>query len=375
MVSSSSERESKVTEELDQDLTTSSRPGPRGALKEQIASIICYCFASIIMTLVNKFVVSGKDFSMNFLMLAIQASVCILCVILVKALSIISIRRFNIYEAIAWSPVSCFLVLFLYTGSKSMQYLPLPVLTIFKNLTIILIAYGEVIWLNGHVTKLCFTSFLIMVVSSVVAFLSDESVHPSLSASGVALSSNGSASSAVGTGYFWIGANCFISAAYVLTMRIKIKGTGFSDWDTMFYNQLLATPLLFLLSFIAEDWSGNNIVLSFPVGTRMQLLFAIGFSGGAAVGISFATAWCIRVTSSTTYSMVGALNKLPIAVSGIVFFDDPATPGSVSAITIAFCAGVLYAVAKDRQKKEESKEDRSSVVYVPLLRSQPSEDD
>ena len=73
--------------------------------------------------------------------------------------------------------------------------------------------------------------------------------------------------------------------------------------------------------------------------------------------------------------MVGALNKLPIAVSGIIFFNDPATPGSVSAIAIAFCAGLLYAVAKDRQKKEESKEDRSSVEYVPLLRSQPLDED
>lgn len=38
-----------------------------------------------------------------------------------------------------------------------------------------------------------------------------------------------------------------------------------------------------------------------PEETRNFLLFAIAFSGAAAVGISYTTAWCVRVTSSTTY--------------------------------------------------------------------------
>ena len=62
----------------------------------------------------------------------------------------------------------------------------------------------------------------------------------------------------------------------------------------------------------------------------------MAFSGGAAVGISFATAWVIRTTSSTTFSMVGALNKLPVAASGILFFGDPASFSSVSAIVLGF---------------------------------------
>ena len=52
------------------------------------------------------------------------------------------------------------------------------------------------------------------------------------------------------------------------------------------------------------------------------------------------------MTSSTTYSMVGALNKLPIAVSGLVFFDAPVTFASVSAIAVGFVSGIVYALAK-----------------------------
>ena len=47
--------------------------------------------------------------------------------------------------------------------------------------------------------------------------------------------------------------------------------------------------------------------------------------------------------------MVGALNKLPIAISGLIFFDAPVTFGSVSAIFIGFVSGIVYAWAKVRQ--------------------------
>lgn len=52
--------------------------------------------------------------------------------------------------------------------------------------------------------------------------------------------------------------------------------------------------------------------------------------------------------------MVGALNKLPVAASGMIFFENPVTFGSVSAVGTGFFAGIVYAVAKNNQKKAES---------------------
>lgn len=75
------------------------------------------------------------------------------------------------------------------------------------------------------------------------------------------------------------------------------------------------------------------------------------YAGAGAVAISYASTWCQRVTGSTTFSMVGALNKLPIAVSGLVFFDAPVTLGSVSAIFLGFVSGLVYAWAKVRERE------------------------
>ncbi|EIN06181.1 UDP-galactose transporter [Punctularia strigosozonata HHB-11173 SS5] len=338
-----------------------------------IASIACYCVASILMTVVNKYVVSGRQFNMNFLLLAIQSSVCCACVFAVKRAGIISFRDFSTQDAKAWFPVSFLLVSVIYTGSKSLQYLNIPVYTIFKNLTIILIAYGEVLWFGGRVTALTFVSFIFMVFSSVIAAWSDVTTASADSASEALLESEklfqGATYASVirnlNVGYFWMLLNCISSAGYVLIMRKRIKATGFSDWDSMFYNNLLSIPVLAVFSIIAEDWGTENLIRNFPPESRNILLFAIAFSGAAAVGISYTTAWCIRETSSTTYSMVGALNKLPVAASGMIFFGDAVTLGSVSAIGVGFFAGLLYAVAKNNQKKAESAAGRDKGI-IPL---------
>jgi GDP-mannose transporter len=121
-------------------------------------------------------------------------------VIAAKKSSVISFRDFDIQDAKAWYPISCLLVSVIYTGSKSLvstaeqesqyvrhaltaspqQYLSIPVYTIFKNLTIILIvrllfsvvnvwrltrnqAYGEVLWFGGRITALTMVAFIFMV--------------------------------------------------------------------------------------------------------------------------------------------------------------------------------------------------------------------
>ena len=244
--------------------------------------------------------------------------------------------------------------------------------SIFKNLTIILIAYGEVMMFNGMVTGLTLVSFALMVGSSIIAGWADISSAWSAAdaidqTTGLELVAHPTIGG-VNVGYFWMALNCFASAAYVsyhifpisaadiqvLFMRKRIKVTGFKDWDSMFYNNLLSIPVLVIFSIIVEDWGSASLSANFPASNRFILLSAIAFSGAAAVFISYSTAWCVRVCGSTTYSMVGALNKLPVAASGMLFFGDPASFGNVSAIGVGGLAGLVYAVAKTNQAKVDA---------------------
>jgi GDP-mannose transporter len=124
-------------------------------------------------------------------------------------------------------------------------------------------------------------------------------------------------------------------------------------FPAMYYNNLLSIPVLLVCSLFLENWSSANIAANFPPGHEQKVMAVMVLSGLSSVFISYSSAWCVRVTSSTTYSMVGALNKLPIALSGLIFFDAPATLASCSAIFIGFVSGLVYAVAKMWQSKDK----------------------
>jgi GDP-mannose transporter len=65
--------------------------------------------------------------------------------------------------------------------------------------------------------------------------------------------------------------------------------------------------------------------------------------------------------------MTGALNKLPLAICGIVFFASPVTFGSVSAILLGFVSGLVYALAKVRDMKKPE-------AMLPLSEKKSSKD-
>jgi GDP-mannose transporter len=175
-------------------------------------------------------------------------------------------------------------------------------------------AYGEVLWFGGRVTALTLVSFIFMVrnhhfkgislgaqrsdpaqvISSLIAAWSDAS---QISVTG-GLSSMTTVVTSLNVGYVWMLTNCLVSAAYVrrfdkqkehgvdivlwqvLAMRKKIKVTGFSDWDSMFYNNLLSIPVLLLFSLIVEDWSSGNLEQSlYVISVPLSLDYGILLTG------------------------------------------------------------------------------------------------
>jgi GDP-mannose transporter len=118
----------------------------------------------------------------------------------------------------------------IYTSTKALQYLSIPVYTIFKNLTIILIAYGEVLWFGGSVSSMALFSFGLMVLSSVVAAWAD--IKHALESHGSATTAATAQLASLNAGYVWMLINCLSTAAYILGMRKRIKITNFKDFDS-----------------------------------------------------------------------------------------------------------------------------------------------
>ena len=127
-------------------------------------------------------------------------------------------------------PISLLLIGMTYTSTKALQYLSIPVYTIFKNLTIILIAYGEVLWFGGSVTGMALFSFGLMVLSSIIAAWAD--IQHALQSYGHSSHEASARISTLNAGYVWMLLNCLCTSTYVLGMRKRIKLTNFKDFDS-----------------------------------------------------------------------------------------------------------------------------------------------
>ncbi|KAI8870765.1 UDP-galactose transporter [Ramicandelaber brevisporus] len=300
-----------------------------------VLPIIAYCSASILMTVVNKIVMSKFEVSMTFLVLAIQSLASVLFLVVFRTFGTISFRPLQQVELKQWFPVSVSMAVMLYTGGKSLQYLNVPIFTIFKNMTIILVAFGEFKLFGSPVTPLMLTSFLLMVLSSVIGGWNDLQFNL--------------------VGYVWMAFNCASTAFFTLHIRRVQKLVGFKDFDTVYYNNTLLTPMFIVMSLITEDWSSfiKYYADAKNVSQRNEFVVANLISGCAAFAISYCSSWCIRMTTSTTYSMVGALNKLPIALFSMVYFGDKLNFGGILALIVGFSAGLVYSHAKNVQKKEQ----------------------
>lgn len=172
-------------------------------------------------------------------------------------------------------PVALLLIGMIYTSTKALAYLSIPVYTIFKNLTTPMVAYIELLWFHGSpVTGLSLVSFALMVLSSMVAAWAD--IQHAISGD------SAEKLSTLNAGYMWMFLNCACTATFLLGMKRQIKKTNFKDFDSefqfpttpasvltpsplaMFYNNLLSIPILLLCSILFEDWSPSNITRNFP---------------------------------------------------------------------------------------------------------------
>ena len=154
--------------------------------------------------------------------------------------------------------MSLLLVGMIYTGTKAIQYLSIPVYTIFKNLTIIITAYGEVLWFGGSVTRLTLFSFGLIVLSSVVAAWAD--IQHALQNYGHSNTEASAKISTLNAGYMWMLLNCFCTSSYVLGMRKRIKLTNFKDFDSKCLDEIpsFRRMLIVSISYVLQQSSYHS---------------------------------------------------------------------------------------------------------------------
>jgi GDP-mannose transporter len=286
---------------------------------EPALSIAAYSVCSVSMILVNKLVMDtyGIDHPMGLLFL--QNLCALLIVAAAKHFGYVAYPDFDVQVVRKWLPLTVLFVLMLFTSLKSLKLMSVAVQTILKNLATILTAYGDHRIFGKELTRPMVGAFGLMVVGSVLGTSSDAWV--------------------TGWGLFWTFANVFATVAYVLYMKTLLGSVSqeIGRYGPVFYSNLLSLPFFFVPSAVTLPALLRDIAAA-PAGAK-ACVFLMFSTGGL---MTFAVFWCMRVTSPTTYSVVGSLNKIPLALLGMVIFKHmPSAVGAVG-ICAALSGGMLY---------------------------------
>lgn len=237
-------------------------PRPMVSKKESpLPPVLAYCASSIMMTVANKYILAFPGFNLNFFLLAVQVSLFCTITFMSDSIRLLSVFQSSLLvkeqdwspsetsngmkvenvRTFAWHkarltaagfPISLFFIGMIYTSTWALKFLPINVYTIFKNLTIILIAYGEVLWFGGSVGPMVLFSFGLMVFSSIIAAWADIQTALTSHATTTTTTTAASQLADLNAGYFWMLANCLSTAAYVLFMRKRITLFNFKDFDS-----------------------------------------------------------------------------------------------------------------------------------------------
>lgn len=123
----------------------------------------------------------------------------------------------------------------------------------------------------------------------------------------------------------------------------SVLGEKMATHSQVYYNNILSIPFVVGLVIVfqepaklMQDDSIYNPAFQFIA----VLSCVVGFS------ISYATLWFLSTTTPTSYGLVGSLNKIPVAVIGILMFNAPTSRTNLISIGVGLAAGVLFVRAK-----------------------------
>jgi GDP-mannose transporter len=145
------------------------------------------------------------------------------------------------------------------------------------------------------------------------------------------------------------------------------RGAGAVDeLNMVVYNNLLSIPMIAVLAAAGGELGSLS---SQPALHNRGFLIAALASGAMGFLISVASMWFLSCTTATTFSLVGSLNKIPLAVIGMVLFKAPTSTNNLLSVFVGLIAGVVFAHAKANDATSTSSRKQpqkpQGAVYMP----------
>lgn len=296
-----------------------------------------YCTASGSMVILNKHALNPKSFGFTApnALLCFQCALAAFLVKMCEVLGLVKLQPLKRDLVSVWFPVNLIFVGMIGSSFYALQHVGVAMVTVWKNVSNFVTAVCDVtIYRKTYSAQIWATLFL-MLLSAMVGAYTDINFTWS--------------------GYSWQIANCAFTSAYALYLRSVMDKVAehttnkqkMDEFSMVYYNNLLSIPPILVLIFFFGE---HKTLLAQPALQNPTFLFVALVGGLIGFGISFSALWFLSQTTATIYSLVGALNKIPVAVVGILVFRDPTNPQNLASILIGLGAGILFTYAKSKGK-------------------------
>jgi GDP-mannose transporter len=300
----------------------------------EIIAGTAYCTTSVGMVLVNKAALSSFGFQCPNTLLLYQ---CVIALVMVQAahlLKIVTVERLQWRVVKLWLPVNIIFVGMLWTGTMSLKFLSVAMVTVLKNQTNFLVILGDLVLFNRRYPAAVWLTLALMILSAVVGAATDLDYNL--------------------PGYLWQFVNCCFTAAYSLHLktvmqRISVlpgRARSLDEFSMVYYNNMLSIPLVLVLVVLTNE---HAILANDPALQNPRFVAAATLSGIVGFFMSGAALWFLSCSTPTTYSLVGSLNKIPLAVLGMLLFHAPTTNYNIASVMVGLVAGTLFVFTKSRR--------------------------
>lgn len=307
----------------------------RGFGSKETFAGCCYCIVSLSMVLMNKAVLSSFDFHAPNSLLFFQCTMSVGLICALRWMKLVSQEPLEMRIVRVWCPANLLFVGMVWSGFHSLKNLSVPMVTVLKNTTNFLVLIGDWILFRKQYGLGVWAAVCLIVMSSVLGGMTDLLF--------------------TWQGYLWQGLNCVFSASYSLYLKVameklsEITGNpkGIEESTMVLYNNLLALPWVFLIMVFFGEL---DIVFQQPALSDPKFIMASLLSGFLAFSISFASLFFLSNTTASTYNLTGSLNKVPMTILGMIFFDTPMTNLNIMSLCVGLFAGVLFVFSKNSKK-------------------------
>ena len=302
------------------------------SLAARVSAASFYAVSSVLIILVNKNILTVYQFPSYQVLAAGQMIFALLLLSGLGALGTVYIPAPTANTVRKIWPLPLLYCANLFSGLGGTKELSLPMMTVLRRFSIVMIMIGEKWLLNANFSSLVYTSVTIMVTGALIAAANDLAFNV--------------------IGYSYILVNDFFTAANGVVTKKKLDTKDLGKCGIIFYNCLfMIVPAVFVSHMTGElekailftEWYNPWFLMNFLCSCSMGFV------------IMYATVICTQYNSALTTGVIGCLKNVFISYFGMIFGGDYVFSwANFTGLTISVVGSIIYAFATFKPSSKQT---------------------